>query len=751
LFLFSFAVYAVPKDDFANVLNLAKFSSCSELAKDLLNQKSSNIPLTPFKGGLNQKLPTPFPWRFEITNGYKEGFFYYALLGYANELSGDIPYAYQCYRNATLYIDEEKSFNHPEPTAEIYLGIGRTCLAAGRYMDAKDWLDSAYVYANDNPNIMAAIDRVMIKRGNELGDYEDIILHYQHLESIANSKSPPLKGDLGGCKLTKEELANYAQILFWSHKDREGFSKLLEGISKFGIDNNLGVKDPLVDKFLNNIMRADDEDVKYFYDLLGYEIEIARAKAGDENYLAFLCNARTLFCKVYDFLNPKDDLKKVKKRIDIVKEQLKQGYDVFGKNPKSVIRNPWSVKKKKIIKSQNRKISKTGIIEELPEVELENLLMEADFALKQKTKWKAKKCYNQALQMATGTFANIQYDGTTTRNAAIIGMKFTTPKRQTTNVQGFDFDNSYRSAELTLQLYQKATNDEQRAEYNMEAAILILPKANTANLNFLQKEARRNRRKFDFDKALELYKNYDKRTTAMPQEMREVWCKVNAAIGNTKESFRIALDDLFFREKTLQRFMSIDFCATCYSWANDEDLEKYFEAAGPAVIFMVMSNPAMGFSKLAEVINEYPKMRNNELELRNSLNIMDYKTASSIYTNYFINSAQPGHLISLSQIMMGIGSSNTAFDAALEAYNKRNAFARWTSGNATIYPTLETDIMEACLQSNMTNQLSDYATWLINFERKCVKRNNEEILFKIKESEFYKLLISKKYIKSAGE
>ena len=336
-FVFSFALFAAPKDDFANVLNYAKFSFCEDIAYkfDTLSNFDGFGKLV--EKEFQKKKENLFPWRFEVTNGYKEGFFYYALLGYANEISGDIPYAYQCYRSAPLYIDEEKSFNCPEPTAEIYLGIGRTCLAAGRYMDAKDWLDAAYEYANDNPKIMAAIDRVMIQRGNEIGDYENIILHYQHLEQV--SRTPDRRMPGSKCEqLTKPEIANYAQILFWSRKDRKGFSKLLEEISKLGIDNNLDVKDPLVNKFLNNIMRTDNEEVEYFYDLLGYEIEAARAKAGDENYLAFLCNARTLFCKVYDFLNPEGDLKKIKKRIDKVKEQLKQGYDVFGsKNKLSVI------------------------------------------------------------------------------------------------------------------------------------------------------------------------------------------------------------------------------------------------------------------------------------------------------------------------------------------------------------------------------------------------------------------------------
>ena len=353
LMFFSLAAFALPKDDFVHTLDLAKHSSCSYIAEkfDTLSRFNGfgNFVLKELK----KKDEGLFPWRFEVTNGYQEGFVYYALLGYANELSGDIPFAYRCYQNSLACIDEEKSFNYPLPRAEIYLAIGRTCLAAGRYMDAKDWLDTAFLESGDNIKLQAAIDRVLIKRANELGDYPEIIFLYQHLLSLANdNNSPPLlKGDTGGFKntngkveLTKDEIANYAQILFYSRKDREGFSKLLEGISKLGIDNNLGVKDPLVDKFLNNIMRADDDEVKWFYDLLGWAIVDARAKAGDENYLAFLCNARTLFCKVYDFLNPEDDLEKVKKRIDVVKRQIANGDAPWSvnRNPLSVICSPWS-------------------------------------------------------------------------------------------------------------------------------------------------------------------------------------------------------------------------------------------------------------------------------------------------------------------------------------------------------------------------------------------------------------------------
>ena len=478
---FSFSCNCFAANDFTHTLALAKHSSCSYIAEkfDALSRFDGfgNFVLKELK----KKEKGLFPWRFEVTNGYQEGFVYYALLGYANEISGDIPFAYRCYQNSLACIDENKSFDHPLPRAEIYLAIGRTCLAAGRYMDAKDWLDNAFLEAGDNLQLQAAIDRVLIRRANEIGDYPEIIFLYQHLLSLANdNKSPPLKGETGGCKLTKKDYANYSQILFYSRKDREGFSKLLEGISKLGIDNNLGVKDPLVDKFLNNIMRADDDEVKWFYDLLGWAIVDARAKAGDEDYLAFLCNARTLFCKVYDFLNRKDDLKKVKERIDVVKEQLAEGVDVFGEKMKKPRHSRGATRNRKnpgirgaLRESSNRKII-NGEMEKTPGIILDDLLMLADWKLKQRNNQLAETNYFLAYQMATGTFANLEYDGTTMENVAKMGMIQTKNKKQSTKYK-FVFDNSFRAAELTLQLYLAATNDEQRAEFNIETAFIFLP------------------------------------------------------------------------------------------------------------------------------------------------------------------------------------------------------------------------------------------------------------------------------------
>ena len=772
LLLLSFAVYASPKDDFANVLSLAKYSACKDIAEELQKtplltnvahpEYSPREGIPEGRGGSPQsKLKALsaglFPWRFEVTNGYQEGFVYYALLGNASEQNGDILFAYRCYQNSLSCIDEDKSFDHPLPRAEIYLAIGRTCLAAGRYMDAKDWLDNAFLESGDNKTLQAAIDRILIQRANELGDYPEAIFLYQHLEQLAKSAK------VGRCESGKVEritdhglrttdYANYAQILFYSRKDREGFSKLLAGISKLGIDNNLGVKDPLVDMFLNNIMRAGDDEVKWFYDLLGWAIVDARAKAGDENFLAFLCNVRTLFCKVYDFLNPKDDLKKVKERIDEVKRQLAQGCDVFGKDLKSVDRGPRFVNRKRKNPGIRRALREiiNGKMEKTPDIILDDLLMLADWKLKHRNNQQAETNYFMAFQLATGTFANIEYDGTYAGNAAKIGMIQTKIKDQKTKDK-FVFDNSFRSAETTLQLYLAATNDEKRAEYDTEAAMTILPKANLSILRFIQKEIFRNLKLYNFDKLLELYNNYNNRTAAMPANMRKKWCKVNAAVGNTEAAFQVLLDGMLNDNQYMFRLSFVDLCTENCGWGSDKDIEQFFYNAPSIAIYPVLYNPATGFMKIGNILNHLPKLKIKELEFRESIINKDVQTVQDIFTNKYFNAEQSGHLFSLSKMMFNIGNSNAAFDVALEAYNKRNTFTQRVGGAGMIYPVIETKIIEHSLQLAETNRIDKYADWLRKCEDHCNYRKDNDSLINIKESVFYKILVSKKNKHKKGE
>ena len=690
------------ENDFTHILNLAKYSACKDVVEH--TQQSNNPQIHQSK--LKALSSGPFPWRFEITNGYQEGFVYYALLGYANELSGDIPFAYRCYQNSLACIDEDKSFSHPLPRAEIYLAIGRTCLAAGRYMDAKDWLDNAFLEAGDNLQLQAAIDRTLIKRANEIGDYPEIIFLYQHLLSIANdNKSPPLlKGDTGGFKntngkveLTKPEIANYSQILFYSRKDREGFSKLLSGISKLGIDNNLGVKDPLVDKFLNNITRAEDDEVKWFYDLLGWAIVDARAKAGDENYLAFLCNARKLFCKVYDFLNPEDDLKKVKERIDVVKEEIAKGKVPWSASPANagVTRNPLSVKRKKrnrkIIKSSNLKII-NGEMEETPETKLEDLLMRADWLRRNSKDKLSYEYYIRARNMMTNSKIMISYDNVSPEFAAQSGIAFlagnmlnvitrkSPPIKNRENEIKKVFDFSHESSLRHIRAY--CIIPSYAIEYNVVDRILNdSPQAFPPVLKFLGTIMVIYCANEDYKKSFDIFKNIKKRFGVISIRIYRRLGTAYIELDETKKAF-----DTFFKgliqHPTCTRLLSP--CLENAYWLDKTQIGYYTNVARQIeMAFALKATYDKNNWKWAKAWQDF----RNEMALQLSGNF-----ESKPYNEFPSYRSLPPER---STNFINIGDTNGAFMLCLDSLKSRyNIIYDLSRSSKLKFPNKESEIIE---------------------------------------------------------
>jgi len=654
-------------DDFTHTLELAKYSACKDVIKHI--QQSINPQIHQSK--LKALSSGPFPWRFEITNGYQEGFVYYALLGYANELSGDIPFAYRCYQNSLACIDEDKSFSHPLPRAEIYLAIGRTCLAAGRYMDAKDWLDNASLESGDNKNLQAAIDRVLIQRANELGDYPEIIFLYQHLLSIANdNNNPPLKvsdpanagGETGGCKLTKEDYANYSQILFYSRKDREGFSKLLAGISKLGIDNNLGVKDPLVDKFLNNIMRADDDEVKWFYDLLGWAIVDARAKAGDENYLAFLCNARTLFCKVYPFLKKENDIDKIKKRIaqQISKNESSKEYN-------------YQKKKKKRGNNVKRVPGKTDDILTLSLQEsIEDILMTADIAMQKYNISVAQSLYQKAMNVLISNDVNGVYDGLTYQENAVLGMAGCTKKLDVKILKS----ESIRSCNIAIRIWDSITNS---------AIKSIVDEYIQENIQF---SSERNKQRYylkkinnyvQSDMIEEAFALYNEILESRPYN--ECYLTIGmlyAARGDTQKAFNVLMNGIKYSYYNNQRRKCLKQARETWSWASDADLNE-FRKIYPAAA-LINKN---GFPILGEALDWRNIWYVNEKKIRNYINNNKCKKALDIMSE---RNNQPEHYLYRAIAYRSLNDYVNATNSVLNSYKKTKAITK-TGLGADLMPS----------------------------------------------------------------
>jgi len=274
-------------NDFAYTLALAKHSSCSYIAEkfDALSRFNGfgNFVLKELK----KKDEGLFPWRFEVTNGYQEGYFYYALKGIALENKGDIIAAYNAYQNSLISINEKASFEHREPRHEVELAIGRIYLKCGRYYDAYNIFDIVRLESHDK-NIKIIADSGLINRAIAIGDYKEACEMYEDLGTFTT--------------LSREQFNGYAKVLFSLGKDRDAFAQLLYGIAKYGFDEDLGIKDPMVDLFLNALPRTTDDEIEWYYDLVGYGIMDTRAQKGDEKHLVMLLKTRMLFSTVFPFL-----------------------------------------------------------------------------------------------------------------------------------------------------------------------------------------------------------------------------------------------------------------------------------------------------------------------------------------------------------------------------------------------------------------------------------------------------------------
>jgi len=443
---------AVPLSSVQSLLDLAHSSACREAAQAI---EEGNIA-----GGLAMldKLTSgAFHWRGAVTNGFQQGFFVNALRGYCLERMGDIVKAYRAYQNSRAYFDDAAvAMQCPEPRLEVFLGLGRTCLVAGRYTDAFNWLDLVRLEASADPRIAAAADRGLIRRAVEIGDYHDAITNYCDLQALilesgsdlragsvppsawianvavdeesghgspSHTNTNPTAEDYKFVRperiLSREEHKELAQLYFWIHQDRPGFKTVLDGLTLLGIDNDLGANDPIIDCFVNNLQNADDAEIQRFYDLLGYAITQARALKGDENYIAVLCNARLLLCKVYSFLRPEDDLAKAFDRIAEARVAL----------AKTVQAGPAAKRAAtgaRTIPAQSPKaVDAAGAPVSTPQALLENALIKADLCMRAQRGALARSLYLNALCLqSNATPPEVVYDGTTAKNAAAYGLLF---------------------------------------------------------------------------------------------------------------------------------------------------------------------------------------------------------------------------------------------------------------------------------------------------------------------------------------
>ncbi|MCX7001856.1 MAG: hypothetical protein NTV22_01120, partial [bacterium] len=550
---------------------------------------------------------------------------------------------------------------------------------------------------------------------------DETLGHGSPSHTNTNSTAKDYKFVRGERIFSREEYTELAQLYFWTHQDRPGFKTVLDGITLLGIDNDLGINDPMVNCFLNNIMRADDDEIQRFYDLLGYAITQARALRGDERYLAFLCNARTLFGNVYDFLNPEDDLEKVQTRIEDVKKQLAQGADVLRSEKGAKVRGrvPGTTK---TLHLQSCHIGASGEVEELPEIRLENLLMQADWYYNAKEYVLAKTMYDRAAACATGSVTQIKYDGTTARNAAAIGktrctLSMPSPAR---NGQGkavinhqlssgdYVFDRSMRAALVILEQAQLATNGTQGVRDDAKVATQSLSPSHPAVISYLGKEILRLITLSEFDQAIRCCIVLEQCCGFVSCDIYVKWGAILAGRDQKDCTYSLWLRGLSRTLNDTERRTLRGLCARCPGWAGYADLLQYPRIVAGSMLAGTLAEWPRGVQDLRDVIEWRQKQGQTESRVRSALRTRDMHSITSMVMQAVLT----GHGYDVASILLQHGMTNEAVSCYVSTMANRMSIAGLAGPAAFVFPSPESLAIDRLMPSLPTNVLRRYVFWL---------------------------------------
>ncbi|MCX7002710.1 MAG: hypothetical protein NTV22_05475, partial [bacterium] len=712
-----------------------------------------------------------FYWRGAVTNGYQQGFFVNALRGYCLERMGDIVKAYRAYQNSRAYFDDTAvAMQCPEPRLEVFLGLGRTCLVAGRYTDAFNWLDLVRLEASATPRIAAAADRGLIRRAIEIGDYHDAITNFWDLQALILESGSDLRAGsvppsawitsniqhrtLLGVPSTagsnvaatedykfvrrerifsREEHKELAQLLFWTHQDRPGFKTILDGITLLGIDNDLGVNDPMVNCFLNNIMRADDAEIQRFYDLLGYAIMQARALKGDEEYIVMLVNARNAMARGFTFLSRKNDLKTVRKRIHAVKKQLKKELLTF-LNRHTAARAAQS--SSQVVHPQPINQDKDGAC---IQNQCEDALMCADIVCVSGSSARATALYSNIHAFSCCTnVGHCTYDGTTITLASRLGWLRTAGIVATNTELIWSED----CEPASLREWSYCLWSEGMRANSATVAVLhtwirrtrALPQAHPPLLWYLVRAAAAHKRCRDAQGFIQCIGERWQRNSAMNADFYQLWFAACAAQGQCTQAFTVLYDGLQHTAIALERIALMEHCVQAFPWASAEDLQTFDRTAYATLLEPLLNNPAMGFAGYRQTYIPARAVGAAEVQMRICIAANDMAGALNIFSNMPPERVHPGTLFRLAECFARVGQTNAAFACMWRAYGMRSSLADALGGDAIHYPVLETPHLEQWYPAATREEAAQYLEWFARRMQQCGQLQQTECLDAMKTS-----------------
>jgi len=323
-------------------------------------------------------------------------------------------------------------------------------------------------------------------------------------------------------------------------------------------------------------------------------------------------------------------------------------------------------------------------MEKTPGIILEDLLMIADWKLKQTDYKSATTNYFMAYQMATGTFANLEYDGTTMENAAKMGMIAINPQSTINNLQLND--GSYCAAELALKLYIAATNDKQRAEYDTEAAINVLPVAYKGKLNYYYNRMILFNKLNKCSEIIKCGKQYYGSKSVMPEDINLLYWSAYLSLENFTNAFEVCLNQATYDTK------NFNYTRKMWYYANESQFKKFIKIVKVHKLIYILkcrtiATAIPGFLAGIDYINE---IKNLNAEIKNNISQNKLEKALNILQKAQKYN-QPGLLFEKSNVFLSLGKTNEAFDTMICAYKKRMGLIYLNGIN---YPSTESDYLK---------------------------------------------------------
>ena len=724
--------------DFANILNFAKYSACENVINkfEYLDKGFGKFIIKKLESNTKDL----FPWRFEVTNGYQEGFFYHALMGIALENKDDIISAYNEFCSSLSYIDEEKSFNHPELRHEIELAIAKIYLEIGRLNDAQEWFESVRIESSDNNSLVAA-DLGLIACANAVGDINESFRMYDDLGTLR--------------ALTRKEHNDFARLLFVTGNNEKAFSLLLNGLAKYGFVPNQGAEDPIIKVFLNALPRATDEDINYFYDLLGWAIKEAQMKKGDEKYIAFLAKTRFLLCSIFPFLHEKNDFDLINKRLEFLKTNFT--YTAISKQNET-IQSPLKKHRRllKQIKFKNNTKGKTSL---LPELVLENILNRVLLSMKANDLSSASKLLNEFKKSLTNeAWKEIKYDDTTFQQFSYLAdslKDFSIDKTSgiqeiVSEINKFNnklsempYDDSELIAEICLRNYgvfasqmfllQKMCGVKLDKIIEPTQFIKVLKETHPYVLLSLTVSSISLTKDREFEKAFNLFEKYYNCLGTVSPNMYYYWILGNIACGNMEKASELVYEaflklDPFSNNPNMHSkgwFWFRRFGINIASSANDDTLIKFdrVQLLAEATAFLINYQKGNSTLKLRTAIHWKDNFVKLEQKLRTEFDNGNFSNVLMIIQNNFNEKKQYSHLVKQAVAFAAVGNTNKAFSSMMKAYKKRNSRTEEIGGVETKYPNLESPFLESYLTLSNTNNVTQYIDWLSKLHQRCLIEN----------------------------